>query len=357
MKKVLTISFMFMTVLLVSSSGYSQDTTTAVQPESAVTVAFDSSKATSKWDLTLNFSGRKVTGYTEYHIQYPIVYYSAFPGVGHSILAFPLDGYRMEASGLLNLKAFKKDTIVFELAFSKALTTPKEAQVDTDYDYVSAFMPPQWLWAATKSDVKYSNYDLRFTAGYPFWLKKQVKMTPVLGFQTSHNSYDVIGLSGWWEYYYGEKILIEPEDYAGIKVGTYTVDYHQLITGLIIETAPNKGLSFYLKGNYLPYVIAKDLDNHIFRYKESTTNATGSGYQLEGKIKIQIHKFISGATLNWGGGVNMLRITAKGSQIQEWYGDDPASDDFDDTGSVSSPIDNTLKLRQNSFIAFFEYKL
>ena len=263
----------------------------------------------------------------------------------------------MEVSGLFNVRITKKDMLSFELALSKAITTPKETQVDTDYNYTSALTPPQWVWSATKSDVKYSNYDLLVAAGFPLWLNEQLKMTPILGFQTSHNSFDVVGLSGWQEWSYGTKYSIDPDEYAGITVGTYKVDYHQLITGLIFDTTPNKGLSLYLKTNYLPYVKAKDLDDHLLRNKNMSTNATGNGYQLEGRIKIQIRKFASGATLNWGGSYNMLRITAKGSQIQKWYGDDPVSDGFDDTGSVSSPIDNTLKLRQNNIIAFIEYKI
>jgi hypothetical protein len=346
----------FLIMTMVISSGYSQDTTSIVQSDPVGQPLVTKEKPASKWEYSVNFTGKKVSGYTEYHITYPIVYY-IWPGEGHSILAFPTDGYHIEAAGIFNARFTKKDMMAFELALGKTITTPKEAMVDSDYIYVSNFAQPIWVYSATKSDVKYSNYDLRFTAGYPFWLKKQVKVTPVLGFQTSHNSYDVIGLSGWWEYYYGKKISIDPDDYAGIIVGKYTVDYHQLLTGLIFETVPDKGLSFYLKGYYLPYVKAKDFDDHIFRNKNMSTNATGNGYQIEGRIKIQAHKFASGATLNWGGGYSMLRITATGSQIQKWYGDDPASDGFDDTGSVSSPIDNTLKLRQNSFSAFIEYKL
>ncbi|MDP2808512.1 MAG: omptin family outer membrane protease [bacterium] len=339
----------------ITQQNISQDTSAIVQTAPAGQPLVTKEKSVSKWEYSVNFTGRKVSGYTEYHIVYPIVYY-VYPGEGHSVLAFPTDGYHIEAAGLLNARFTKKDVMAFELAFGKTITTPKEAMVDSDYIYISHFAPPTWVYSATKSDVKYSDYNLRFTAGYPLWLNKQLKMTPLFGFQTSHKNYDVIGLSGWWEYYYMEKIPIEPGDYAGIKVLKYTVDYHQLITGLIFETTPNNGMSLYLKAYYLPYVKAKDFDDHILRNKNMSTNATGSGYQLEGRIKIQAHKFVSGAVLNFGGGYELMRIKATGSQIQKWYGDDPATDGFDDTGSVSSPIDNTLKLRQNSFNVFLEYK-
>jgi hypothetical protein len=354
-KKVLTVVLMWLTLLMICPSGYSQDTTSMVNPENGIPLASAKPKRTSRWDYAINLSGRKVSGYTDYHIQFPISY-GAWPGVGHSILAFPTDGYRIEVSGLFNLRASRKDTITFELAMSKAITTPKESMVDSDYIYISAFTPPQWTFSATKSDVKYSNYDLRVTTGYPFRLNPQLKMTTIIGFQTSHNSYDLIGLSGWQEYTYGDKISIPPEEFAGIKVGTYKVDYHQLITGLSFETVPNKGLSLYLKGYFFPYVKAKDLDDHVLRMRQSTTNATGKGYQVEGRVKIEAHRFASGSTLNWGGGYNMLRITAKGSQIQKYYADSPDFS-YDETGMQSEPIDNTLKLRQNSFSVFIEYKL
>jgi hypothetical protein len=352
---------MFLIIAAIISPVYSQDTTTVVQPEVSMQPVASKAKAASKWEYSVNFTGKKVSGSTEYHITYP-TYIEAWygsnlvilPSTGHSILNFPTDGIRLEASGFINYRVSKTNTIAFELAISKAITTPKEAQVDTDYNYTSALTPPQWVWSATKSDVKYSNYDLRVTTGYPFRLNPQLKMTTIVGFQTSHNSYDVIGFSGWQEYYYG---IPYPVDTSGVTVAKYKVDYHQLITGLILETVPNNGLSLYLKGYYLPYVKAKDFDDHVLRNKNLSTNATGSGYQIEARIKIQAHKFVSGAVISFGGGYELIRIKATGSQIQKWYGDDPASGGFDDTGRVSSPIDNTLKLRQNNIIAFIEYKL
>lgn len=354
MKKHLVAVFVFLIMALASSSGHCQDSETA-QPDSTGQFVLKVGKAPSKWEYSVNFAGNKVTGYTEYHITYPIVYYM-WPGEGHSILAFPTDGYHVEAAVLLKARFTKKDNMTFELAFGKTITTPKEAMVDSDYIYISFFAPPTWVYSATKSDVKYSDYDFRFTAGYDLWLNKQLKMTPVLGFQTNHKSFDVIGLSGWWEYYYMEKIPYESEEYAGIKVGTYTVDYHQLITGALFETVPNKGLSFHIKGFYFPYVKAKDYDDHILRLKSSTTNATGKGYQVEGRVRIQAHKFKSGAELNWGGGYSIFSITATGTQIQKYYADSPDFS-YDETGMESDPIDNTLKLRQKSIMAFIEYKL
>ncbi|MBI5806546.1 omptin family outer membrane protease [candidate division TA06 bacterium] len=354
MKKILTVGLMLLVVFMISSSGYCQDTPaqkTAPDMQSVV----EKAKATSKWEYSVNFAGKKVSGYTEYHIVYPTIYY-VYPGEGHSILAFPADGYHVEIAGQLTARLTNKDKMIFEVAFGKTITKPEEAMVDSDYIYVSYFAPPIWVYSATKSEVKYSDYDLRLSAGYPFWLNKQLKMTVLLGFQTIHKNYDVMGLSGWWEWPYDYNHMYDPLDNS-VKVGTYKVDYHQLMTGLIFETIPKNGLSLYLKTCYLPYVKATDFDDHIFRNKNMSTDASGNGYQVEGRIKIQAHRFTSGAELNWGGGYSMLRIKATGSQIQRWYGDDPASEDFDDTGSVSPPIDNTLKLRQNNIIAFIEYKL
>jgi hypothetical protein len=355
MKRFPLLTLILLLLALNISVGNSQDTTGQAQTVTGVDPVVIKANTHSKWEYSVNISGKKVSGYTEYHIQFPINY-GPYPGEGHSILAYPTDGYQVEITSLVNYRLTKKDIMTFELAFGKTITTPKEAMVDSDYIYVSNFVPPIWVYSATKSDVKYSDYNLRFTAGYPLWLSRQLKMTPTLGFQTNHKSFDVIGLSGWWEYYYLEKIPYDPAEYAGTTVGTYKVDYHQLMTGLIFETLPNNGLSLYLKGYYLPYVKAKDLDDHVLRFKQSTTTATGNGYQLEGRIKIQIRKLASGATINWGGGYNMLRITAKGSQVQKYYAD---SSDFpyDETGIESEPIDNTLKLRQNAYSVFIEYNL
>ena len=358
MKKILLTGLVVLVMSLAGSMGYSQDTTTAVP--SSQTAAENTSAARrknqdAKWQYSFSFAGKKVSGYTEYHINYPIIYY-AYPGEGHSVLAYPIDGKYIEVTGIVTPGFTKKSNLVFELACGKTITTPKEAMVDSDYIYISYFAPPTWVYSATKSDVKYSDYDLSFMAGFHMLLNKQLKMTPVVGYQSSHKGFDVIGLSGWWEYYYMDKIVIESEDYAGMKVATYEVDFQQISTGLILETLPNKGLSFYFKGLYYPYVKAKDHDDHILRLKESNTEASGKGYLIDGRIKIQAHKFSSGSELSWGGGYSLLRITATGHQIQRYYADSPDFT-YDETGIESDPIDNTLKLKQNSFIAFIEYKI
>ncbi len=333
----------------------SQDASAIVQTAPAGQSLATKEKPASKWGYSVNFTGKKVSGYTEYHIQYPIIY-DVYPGDGHSILAFPTDGYKMEIAGFVNARITKKDRMLFELAFGKTITTPKEAMVDSDYIYISYFAPPIWVYSATKSNVKCANYDLRFTAGYPLWINKQIKITPTVGFQTTHYDYDVIGISGWYEYYYGYKISVESEDYEGVKVLKYKADYNQLLAGLIFETVPNNGLVLYLKGYYLPYVKAKDFDDHILRLKQSTTDATGSGYLVEGKIKIQAHIFSSGSKLNFGGGYSLLRIKAAGSQIQKYYDDSPDFS-YDETGMESEPINNTLKLWQDNVLVFIECQL
>ena len=367
MKKVLTISFMFMTVLLVSSSGYSQDTTISVQSDPAEQSLVIKEKPVSKWEYSVNFTGRKVTGYTEYHIQFPTVIgvsydggytYLPYPVTGHSILAFPIDGYRLEAVANCKLQLAKKKAFIFELGVASVISQPKEIMADTDYVDLSDFGMAPWVQGATRSKVDYSNYDISLNIGYPLMLGKKAHLIPKMGFQTSMNKFDVLGLAGWYSWYSpNDPYPVDSADWAGEKMGTYKVTYNRIVTGAQIKTNGEEGVIFSLQALYFPWVKATDHDNHLLRNKVSDTEASGKGYTLGGRLEIPVHTTRTGSVWLIGGGYELLRITATGSQIQSWYGDDPMTDDFDDTGSVSSPIDNTLKLRQNSFIAFFEYKL
>ncbi|MBI4727705.1 omptin family outer membrane protease [candidate division TA06 bacterium] len=372
MKKVLTIGFMFLIIFLISSSGYSQDTTAVTSadsiPENASAGPTTTPQKSFSWgekiDLSLSLQGKKVSGYTEYHIKFPtsVWHWEDTTWVEHtvngqSVLAFPVDGYRIEALVNSRLKLSKKLTFIFGLGFSTIISQPNDAMVDSDYvDLSSLGSFSNWVNGATQSSVSYSNYEFLITAGYPLFSGKPWEVIPIVGYQTSKNRFDVMGLAGWYNVY-GYRETVDSLYYAGMNVSDYEVTYNRIMTGAQVKTKDAAKVGFSLKAFYSPWVKASDYDNHLLRFKESSTEAKGKGYSLEGTIKVSVYTTRAGSILSVGGGYSMLRIKATGSQIQKWYGDDPATDGFDDTGSVSSPIDNTLKLRQNSFNAFIEYKL
>ena len=133
MKKIPVATLVVLTMVMISSLGYSQDTTGIVQSEPAGQTLVAKKKAASKWEYSVNFTGKKVSGYTEYHIQFPgeiyVTYdggytYTPYPVTGHSILAFPMDGYRMEGTFKARMNLPKNKALVFDLGFSTTISQP-----------------------------------------------------------------------------------------------------------------------------------------------------------------------------------------------------------------------------------------
>jgi hypothetical protein len=356
---------MFLIILLISSSGYSQNTTDAVPSNPAGQSAVKKGKSVSKWEYSVNFTGRKVSGYTEYHIQFPSEIYVTYDGgytyfpysvTGHSILAFPIDGYRLEGTFKARMNLPKKKALVFDLGFSTTISQPQEAMVDSDYIDLKDFGWPNWVLGATRSRVDYSNYDISLNAGYPMSLGKKAQFIPQIGFQTSTNKFDVIGLEGWYEWDYGTREPVDPDYYAGTTVMNYKVTYNRIVTGAQIKTTGEEGVFLTLQAQYFPWVKATDHDDHLLRGKEADTEASGTGYSLEGRIEIPIHTTTTGSVWSVGGGYGLTRITATGNQQQKFYTDDPFTTEIE-TDYVFPTITNTIKQRQNNIIAFIGYKL
>jgi hypothetical protein len=363
MKKIPVATLVVLIMIMISSSGYCQDTTDIAQSQPAGQSLVAKKKTASQWEYSVNFSGRKVAGYTDYHIKFPatIYFYDGSTYIpytvpGHSILAFPIDGYRMEGVVTGKLRLPKNKALIFDLGFSTTISQPQEAMVDSDYIELKDFGWSNWVLGATRSSVDYSNYDISLNAGYTMLLGKKAQFIPMIGFQTSMNKFDVIGLEGWYEWDYGIREPVDPYYYAGTTVMKYEVTYNRIVTGAQIKTTGEEGVFLTLQAQYFPWVKATDHDDHLLRGKEADTAASGTGYSLEGRIEIPVHTTSTGSIWSVGGGYELLRMTATGSQQQRYYADNPLTAEVE-TQYIFDPIDNTLKLRQNNIIAFIKYKL
>lgn len=123
-------------------------------------------------------------------------------------------------------------------------------------------------------------------------------------------------------------------------VSLYTVDYDIFSVGLAIRTAIEDTFILTAEACSLPLVYANDEDNHLKRYRRSTSSTSGSGYQasLSGLYKIHQNWFISS-------GCTYSTITTHGHQNQYWYGDDPATTN-NDTGTSINGL--PLKIEQTN---------
>lgn len=125
---------------------------------------------------------------------------------------------------------------------------------------------------------------------------------------------------------------------------TYTVEYDTYLIGLAWRVHAADFLKMTVDTAYIPYAKAVDEDNHIRRLRLSQTKCTGTGGMLSLSMQFSLSKkwYVSSSC-------SKLHIATDGHQKQSWYGNDPASVGFDDTGQVLSGID--AEIDQDSFHA------
>jgi len=306
---------------------------------------------------------QKVSGYTEYHIQFPIkIYvtdghgYYLMDGEGHSVLAFPIDGYAagLRASIFNGPKRARRASWGLELSASALMTQPSEAMVDSDWVAVPTVNIDQFVFGATKSEVHRNSIEAGLRAKYRVAVGRYSGAEFECGYRFLHNGYEVIGLSGW--YTDGMDLYpVEPADYAGVTVGKYSVNFHLPEAGARLVFENEEGMQISLNGD-LGYAFASDLDDHVLRHKKAETSARGFGFCLTGETRVTLARFARGRSLYAGASYAITRLKATGKQTQTFYGDDPGTTD-NETGLVLPDIDNTIRFRQTSITALVGYKL
>ena len=110
----------------------------------------------------------------------------------------------------------------------------------------------------------------------------------------------------------------------------YTLNYNIFSIGLALKSRVEDTLIITLEASALPFVYAKDEDEHLRRNRVSYTSTSGSGYQtsFSSLFKITGNWFISSR-------YSYTRIATDGHQDQYWYGDDPATAGNDTGASIS----------------------
>jgi outer membrane protease len=123
---------------------------------------------------------------------------------------------------------------------------------------------------------------------------------------------------------------------------TYAVEYRFFHIGATFKGHIDRKLYLTVDTSYIPYARAEDEDNHLRRQRLSLSEATGTG----GILSLSLQYFF---TDTWYASTNCskLHIKTSGDQLQYWYGNDPATPGFDDTGRPLAGID--VEIEQDTF--------
>jgi hypothetical protein len=125
-------------------------------------------------------------------------------------------------------------------------------------------------------------------------------------------------------------------------VSFYTVDYDIFSLGLVVRSAIEDVVTITLDASILPIVMSSDEDEHLRRSRVSISSCNGSGFMTSLSTDFRVLEKWSISTL-----CGLSRIHTDGHNRQFWYGDDPATLHFNDTGQKISGIDT--KIDQNTF--------
>jgi hypothetical protein len=165
------------------------------------------------------------------------------------------------------------------------------------------------------------------------------------GFRYQKIEQNIIGYKGWQlkrDSSVARVVYVSSTDSAAYYRVTFNTPYVGLRSNIRLN--PNTSLS---AKTAFALVWASDFDDHLLRNKIATADITGKGFisgvslrhQMPHNGKIQPFFELVG---------EFVYLHASGSQTQSWYGDDPASPDYDDTGVVRSGIPHEINNRQAS---------
>lgn len=300
--------------------------------------------------FTVDLSLKKMSGYTDYHIEMVEGYIT-----WQSILAFPLDGYKLSLNASYVKHPFKdpKKDLRFEMLYARYIINPKEAMVDSDYgEYEAGLITEKWVWSATKSTAKASINEISGKTRIGMDLGNSIYGALVLGYRYLKCSYDIFGIDGWQQPEYGGEIYYF-NIYQNDNVLDYRISYHLPLAGVKLDVGASDNAM--LSGEILWHPMSKvnDYDDHILRKKTATSQCHGGGWGASVSAKILLGRF-KNMDILVGTGFEMLRVSATGEQQQVFYGDDPGTIDYDETGLAFTDIDNTINLKQQAIGFFME---
>jgi Omptin family len=120
-------------------------------------------------------------------------------------------------------------------------------------------------------------------------------------------------------------------------VSFYTVDYDIFSLGLVVRSAIEDVVTITLDASILPVVMTDDEDEHLRRSRVSNSSCDGYGYMSSLSTDFRVSEKWSISTL-----CGLSRIHTDGHTTQYWYGDDPATLHFNDTGQKLAGIDTEI---------------
>ena len=305
-------------------------------------------------DVGFDFETQKMFGHTKFNIKFSD--YEPLFGAdvkGESELEFPLDMFLIGASMRLKGKLKSGEPWRVKLGVFTNLNHPSNDMKDTDWITLPVYNIFHKKFSYTESDAELKTL-LVYVEGR-FGLVREPKFILELlgGYEYQDFSFEIFGVRGWqgWEWDYE----VHFDTLHGVNVLDYDVTYHVPYGGMAACFQISPRFNLEAKGAIAPRVSANDHDDHLLRNK--TADGDCSGWALKAETDLRWIVFETSSKSNWslGLGFGFMKISTSGKQEQNWYGDDPVSEE-DDTGSRVTGIKQKINSNQITIQAQIGYQ-
>jgi hypothetical protein len=216
--------------------------------------------------------------------------------------------------------------------------------VMTDGDWITPIGYNDFKWSYTESDVKFSYDMVSFQVGRRIHGWEKAVTYAVIGYRYQKIVQNIINVRGWqYDLRYSPPPLHDID--TTIHALDYEVTYHKPSIGILYDVRFNPQTHFELSAGYM-HVFASDIDDHILRNKISEASGTGPGFYSSIEFSLIINPDNPGLKpfINLNADFSILSVSS--AQTQKWYGDDPITDNYDDTGDISDNIPHKFSSMQ-----------
>ncbi len=215
-----------------------------------------------------------------------------------------------------------------------------------DYDWYTQAGFPDMPFSYTESPALMDSFQAAVRVDRLISRWGPVELYACLGYRYRYIHQEIHSYTGWQYVWNNPPGAFELTYGSGnVHALTYRIDYHLPSAGFAARLEPFPRLGLALSAALLlPY--ARDVDDHLLRFKRSVGQGFGYGYQAELELLYLLpgggRRFRPYLALR--GGLSGLAVP--GTQTQTWYGDDPATPDHveqpgDQAGGIYHFISST----------------
>jgi hypothetical protein len=317
----------------------------------AACLALPAVPALSKVDFNVSPVIARQFGYTEYQLDIQGLVVAPTGDTllrkARSLLKFPVDALIGGVSFTVMSAPTEKHPWSVEAGVLTNIGDPDGQMKDSDWDQVPGYY--DLLWSYTESDAEMRSIILSLEITREMYRRNSLGVSLLAGFRYQRIKQTIDNYAGW-QRQLDETTLqySDPITFAVTNVPalTYEVKYGSPQVGLMARLGSQHRSSVSAKAVFAP-VFTSDEDDHIQRNKIST--ASGNGPGIAAGFKAHLVTVGNGHTTPFVEIVGDLHsLTVSTSQTQRWYGDDPATPTFDDTGTVSTGIPHEIRSTQFS---------